>query len=476
MVVMYWVLALIFCQAAPSDWSFDTITVQSDGNHKRPANSHAVPIFQTSSFTFDTPDDGRKLFAGEKYGHVYSRIGNPTVEALETSLAALEVEPGSEGYGISFSSGMGAVTAVVLSLLEAGDHIIVGNVLYGPSLNLISQTFTKFGILCSAIDTSNVEIVKAAIRPNTKMILFESPANPTGQISDIAEIVKVVHKSSESKIITCVDSTFASSYNQQPLVLGADLVLHSLTKYLGGHGDVVGGVVVTRNKTLSSIIRTFRKNSGNVLGPFDAWLVLRGLKTLSVRMEKHNSNAIIVANYLKSHPLIENVQFAYFPDFPNHHIAARQMVRHVHKKILYNSSITPNSSSSAFQPLYKIVEATEGGYGGTFSFTMKGGFESAKWLLENLHLATLCVSLGSTDTLIEHPGSMTHAGFSEEQMKTAGLTKSLIRISVGLEDAVDIIEDLQQGLAAVARLEQSQAQEQHALEQQEQHAQEEIEV
>eukprot|EP01105_Mastigella_eilhardi_P007420 TRINITY_DN18872_c0_g1_i1.p1 TRINITY_DN18872_c0_g1~~TRINITY_DN18872_c0_g1_i1.p1 ORF type:complete len:400 (-),score=120.90 TRINITY_DN18872_c0_g1_i1:51-1250(-) len=368
-------------------------------------HAHTFPIFQTSTFVFDNADQGAQLFAGQQQGYMYSRIGNPTVKQLEKLIAILE-----EGeHGIAFGSGMAAVSGAILAFVKSGDHIVCGDTLYGPSTHVIVNILSKYGVASTVVDSADVSAVEAAVKPNTKLMYFETPANPTIKITDIAAVCAVARK---HNILVAVDSTFASPIFQRPLSLGADIVLHSLTKYINGHGDVVGGVVITKTKENGKLVQKYRQDTGGILGPFDAFLVLRGMRTLALRMERHNTNAIAVAEFLNKHPKVSNVMHPCLPDFPGHEVAVRQM----------------------------------SGYGGTFSFCLKDGFEAAKKLIEGCKLCSLAVSLGTCDTLIEHPASMTHASVPEELMKKQGLTRDLVRIAVGLEDVKDIIADLTQAL------------------------------
>lgn len=395
------------CHTLPLDTlNFETRALHADG-HNKPLHSHNQPIFQTSTFLFDSPEHGARLFAGKEKGHIYTRIGNPTVEAFESVIACLE-----EGFGaIAFGSGMAAVHAATLSFLQGGDHIVVGDTLYGPSTHLLVDVYAKWGIASTVVDPANLAAVQEALtqHPNTKLVYLESPANPTNKLSDIRAIAEMSHRAGA---ITVVDNTFMTPVFQQPLKLGADVVLHSLTKYLNGHGDVVGGVVVCKTAEHAQRVRNFRKDTGGILAPFDSWLVLRGLRTLKVRMEQLNKNGLVVAQFLHSHPKISKVMHPGLPDFPGHELALRQMK----------------------------------GFGSTFSFLMKDGYEAAKGLLERVHICSVGVSLGGVDTLIEHPASMTHASVPEALMAKQGLTRNLVRISVGLEDPADIIADLKQAL------------------------------
>jgi len=393
------------------NFSFETRALHADG-HNKPLNAHAWPIFQTSTFMFDSPDHGADLFAGRTEGHIYSRVGNPTVEAFERIMANLE-----EGAGaVAFGSGLAAVTGCTLPFLRKDDPIILGDTMYGPSLSLVCNYYTRWGITPVIVDTSDVHKVEQALRenPKTKMIYLESPANPTNKISDIQAISERAHAVGA---LVAVDSTFVTPYFQRPLCLGADIVLHSVTKYLNGHGDVVGGVAVAKSADNFKIIKTWRKDTGAIMSPLDAFLVMRGLRTLSIRMEQLNKNALVVARWLRAHPDVETVMHPSFEDFPNHDIAVRQMT----------------------------------GFGSTFSFTLKAGFAAAKALLENVHIMVVAVSLGGVDTLIEHPASMTHCGVPEDLMRQQGLTPSLVRISVGLENPDEIIADLAHAFEAIKK-------------------------
>lgn len=385
--------------------SFAYECLHADGYWK-PLSSHSNPIFQTSAFLFESPDQGARRFAGTEDGGIYSRLGNPTVQQLEKMMTALE-----EGEAaLAYSSGMGAVAGATFPFLKAGDHIICGDTLYACTTALIAERFPTYGIEVTLVDTSSVQAVKDAIKPNTKVIYFETPANPTCKITDVEAVSKLAH---DIHALSVVDTTFATPYNMKPLKLGADIVVHSLTKYLNGHGDVVGGLNVLASKSLYEKMWLWRKDGGAILGPFDAWLVIRGLRTLHLRMAAHNKNAQIVAEALRKNPAVSKVYYPGFEDHPNHDIAAKQMT----------------------------------GYGSTFSFCMKGGFETAKKLLEHVKVCTLAVSLGNPDTLIEHPASMTHSIVSEEILKKQGLTRDMIRISVGLEEADEIVADLEQAIA-----------------------------
>jgi len=383
---------------------FTTRQMHADG-HNKPMHAHSMPIFQTSTFLFDSPEHGANLFAGEEQGHIYTRLGNPTTQALEKVLASLE----DADRAVVFPSGMAAVEGAVLPFLNAGDHIISGDTLYGPCLNLFGNVFTKWGIEWTPVDTSNLDAVKEAIRPDTKFCFFETPANPTNKVTDLAAISALCH---EHNVRTVVDNTFATPYNQRPLEFGVDIVMHSATKYLNGHGDVIGGCVIGSDEDMK-IVEKFRKDTGPVASPFDSYLFKRGLKSLSLRMRQHNANGLAVAEYLKEHPDVEWVAYPGLPDDKNYEIAKKQM----------------------------------NGFSGMIALGLKGGFDAAKELLKNTHVFSLAVSLGTIDSLIQHPASMTHHSVPKELMEQQGLTYDLVRLSVGCEDVEDLIADLEQAIA-----------------------------
>lgn len=368
--------------------------------------AHTTPIYQTSTFVFDSAEQGAARFAGEAEGYTYMRVmpNSPTHAVLVEKIAVLE---GGEA-GQTFSSGMAAITAVALSQLEKGDHLLSSDVVYGSTYSLFSSILTKFGIEVSFVDTSDLEKVKSNIKKNTKMIFLETPANPTLTVCDIAEISKMA---GEIGALSVVDNTFATPYFQRPLTLGADVVVHSSTKYIGGHADLLGGVVAGRRdfvKSMKSVVNTI----GATMGPHEAWLCIRGLKTLHLRMEKHAANAMEVAQFLEAHSKIEWVRYPGLPSHPQHEIAKKQM----------------------------------SGFGGMVSFGIKGGIEAGRKLMNRVELCTLAVSLGSVDTLIQHPASMTHASMPGEIRMKRGITDDMVRLSVGVEDSEDIIADLDQAL------------------------------
>ena len=370
----------------------------------------AMPIYQTSTFIFDSAEQGGRRFALEEAGYIYTRLGNPTTTVLEDKIAALE-----EGEAaVATSSGMGAISSTLWTVLKAGDHIVTDKTLYGCTFALMCHGLTRFGIDVTFVDTSNLDEVKNAIRENTRVVYLETPANPNLKIVDIEALAKLAHTNPNTLVI--VDNTFATPYMQKPLTLGADVVVHSVTKYINGHGDVIAGLVIT-NKALADQIRFvgLKDMTGAVLGPQDAYYIIRGMKTFEIRMERHCKNARRVVEFLNNHPKIEKV---YYPGLETH-------------------------------PGYEIAKKQMKDFGAMISFELKGGFEAGKTLLNSLKLCSLAVSLGDTETLIQHPASMTHSPYTKEEREAAGITDGLVRLSVGLENVEDIIADLEHGLEKI---------------------------
>ena len=368
-----------------------------------------VPIYQSSTFAFRNAAHGAALFAGEEDGFIYTRIGNPTIRALEENVAELENGCG----GIATSSGMGAVCTVYLGLLEAGAHVVSTASVYGPSRGLMEKDFSRFGVESTYVDTCDVAQVQQALRPNTKLVYLETPANPTMQVSDIARIAELAHAHG---CLVVVDNTFASPYLQRPLELGADVVLHSVTKFIAGHGDVVGGIIVAKDKEVYQRLCKTMVNSGCNMDPHQAFLVLRGLKTLGVRVERAQQSAMEIARWLVKQPEVSAVRYIGLESHPQHELARRQM----------------------------------SGFGSMISFELKGGMKAGRALMDHVRVATLAVSLGGVESLIEHPASMTHASISPADRRAAGYSDGLVRYSVGIEDVEDLIADLRQALDAIA--------------------------
>lgn len=387
--------------------SIGTIAIHG-GQEKNPFGALATPIYQTSTFIFDSVDQGGARFAGKENGYIYSRLGNPTVAVAENKIALLEKGESCVGT----SSGMGAISSTLWTILKSGDHILADKVLYGCTFALLSYGLTKFGIQVEFIDMSDLNMVKSSLKENTKVIYLETPANPDLKVCDINLISSISH-SFNNQIQIIVDNTFGTPYCQNPLTLGADIVVHSATKYLNGHGDVIAGFVVGKKETINDIrLLGIKDMTGAILSPHDASLIIRGLKTFEIRMKKHCDNAITIANFLSTHPKVKKVYYPGLSTHQNFEIAKKQMKN----------------------------------FGGIVSFELKDGFDAGKKLLNCLNLCSLAVSLGDTETLIQHPASMTHSSYSKEELKNAGLSEGLVRLSVGIEDVEDIIEDLKKGL------------------------------
>lgn len=361
----------------------------------------AVPIYQTSTFVQEAP--------GVNKGYDYSRTNNPTRHELEKIVAKLE----SGTIAAAFSSGLAAIDAVV-KLLQSGDEIIAVDDIYGGAYRLFEKVYKKFGINVSYVDTTDLGAITRAITPKTKLIWIESPTNPTLKISDIHAIAAIAKR---YHILLCVDNTFASPVLQQPLLAGADIVVHSATKYIGGHSDVIAGLVVTKDPTLGAEIKFYQNACGAVLGPFDSFLLIRGLETLHLRINQHCSSAAIIARYLQTHPLVDKVYYPGLSSHPNHHLAKKQLKN----------------------------------YGGIVSFSLKEDTEEAATaFVTNTSLFHLAESLGGVKSLVSHPASMTHKSIDPQKRKAAGVKDSLIRLSVGLEDARDLINDIETALTLVS--------------------------
>ncbi|MFC2103726.1 trans-sulfuration enzyme family protein [Bacteroidota bacterium] len=378
------------------------------GDYQDEFGSAVTPIYQTSTFSFKNAQHGADLFAGKEKGYIYTRIGNPTINVLENKIAELENGCG----GVALASGMAAVTTVYLTLLSQGDHMISTSAVYGPSRGVMESHFSKFGVEFSYIDTSNLDEIEKAIKSNSKLLYLETPANPTIQLTDIKKASQIAHK---HNILVCVDNTFCSPYLQKPLDLGADVVLHSLTKFINGHADIVGGIIVAKDENLYKSIRKTMIYMGGNMDPHQAYLVIRGVKTLSLRIDKAQESAMKVAEFLENHPKVEWIKYPGLKSFEQHELAKEQMQ----------------------------------GFGSMISFGLRGGFEAGKILMDNVHIATLAVSLGGVESLIQHPASMTHAGVSKEDKLAANITEGLVRYSVGIENVEDVIEDLENALAKI---------------------------
>ncbi|MEW6724669.1 MAG: methionine gamma-lyase [Bacillota bacterium] len=394
--------------ADPKKAGFSTRCVHAGQDPDPSTGALATPIYQTSTFVFPSVERGAARFAGEEQGYIYTRLGNPTQAAFEAKMAALE-----EGEAaLAFGSGMGAISATVLGVVRQGDHLVSDETIYGCTHAFFSHMLPSFGVEVTLVDASRPEAVEKAIRPNTKCIYIESPCNPTLKLIDMQAIAAIARRHG---ITTIMDNTFVSPYFQRPLEHGIDVVIHSATKYISGHGDVIAGVAVGRQEFIDMVRMTTLKDIGAVISPFDSWLLLRGLKTLAVRMEKHQANALEVARFLENHPKVERVYYPGLPSHPQHELAKRQM----------------------------------DGFGGMIAFELKGGLEQGKTVMNSVRLCRLAVSLGDVDTLIQHPASMTHSVVPEEDRLKAGITNGQVRLSVGIEDVEDIIADLEQALAKI---------------------------
>ena len=385
---------------------FDTVEVHA-GEPRDTYGSLIPPIYQTSTFYFDSTDDAVEACGDYAESFAYSRITNPSLDYMEQKLAALEHGKGA----VSYASGMGAVAGALFAALKCGDHVIFTKAKYSGTEDITSDWLPRFGIEHDSFQADHLEELEPLIKPNTKVIYVETPANPTMVLVDLAEVAKIAHRHG-AKVF--VDNTFATPYNTNPLDLGVDVVIHSLTKYIGGHGDLLGGAVISND---TEFLRQCRLGTlmhfGAVMAPFTAFLVCRGMKTLGVRMRQHNENALKIARWLEADPRIETVRYPFLESNPQYDIAKKQM---------------------------------RGG-GGMISFDVKGGLEAGKKFINSLKLCTLAVSLGDTETLVEQAAAMTHTMIPKEVREAAGITDGMIRMSVGLEDPDDIIADLNQALS-----------------------------
>ncbi|MFC2171408.1 trans-sulfuration enzyme family protein [Acidobacteriota bacterium] len=406
-------------------YGFSTRALHAGEHLGQPPQSrnHTNAIFQTSTFVFQNAEEGKALFEGAKKGYIYSRMGNPTVLVLEAKINALEGKEAKlrdpENIRVStvaFPSGMAAISSTCLAILGPGDTVIRGDVLYGCSDDLFTRQIPRYQINVHEVDTSDLNAFQRMMEahPKTKLVFFETPTNPTMKVTDIASLCDIAHGVNPD-VLVAVDNTFATPYLQRPLALGADIVLHSTTKYICGHGTVVGGVVTTINDKFKDHLYDYMKDIGPVPSPFDSWLVNLGLKTLPLRMERHCSNAMAIARFLERHPKVSYVAYPGLQTSPYHDLARKQM----------------------------------SGFGGMIAFELVGGYEAGVNLMNNARVFTLAVSLGCVDSLIQHPASMTHASVEESRRLKAGITSGLVRLSVGIEDLEDLIQDLDQALSKV---------------------------
>jgi cystathionine gamma-lyase len=359
------------------------------------------PIYQTSTYVLEE--------VGKNKGYDYTRASNPTRAVLESNLAALD----GGRYGVSFASGLSAVDAVTRAFLSPGDHVVSSDDVYGGVSRMFNQIHNRFGLEFTYVDSSTPENVEEAIRPETRMIWLETPTNPLLRVTDLEAVAAIGRKHG---IPTAVDPTFATPALLRPLEFGIDIVIHSTTKYISGHNQIIGGAVITNNEDYFEKLKFFQKSIGAVSSPFDCWLTLLGVKTLPIRMEKHSANAMEVAKYLEAHPKVDRVSYPGLPSHPRHEVARRQM----------------------------------SDFSGMITFELVGGIESGRTLMNSVRLCSLAESLGSVETMVTHPATMTHADVPREDREARGLTDGLVRISVGIEDVEDIIADLDQALGKVA--------------------------
>lgn len=385
---------------------FATRAIHHGYNPADNANALTPPLHLTSTFAFETAEQGGALFAGEAEGHIYSRISNPTVALLESRIASLE---GAEA-GLCTASGMGAISATLWTLLKPGDEIITDKTLYGCTFSFMRDGLSRFGITITHVDLSDPENLRAAISDTTRLVYFETPANPNMRLVDIRAVSGIAHAAGA---LVVVDNTYASPMLTRPISLGADFVLHSATKYLGGHGDLVAGAVCGPAEAIHEIRMVGVKDmTGSVMAPFNAMLVMRGLKTLQLRMARHCESGLKVATWLEAQPGIAAVYYPGLPSHPQHDLAKRQMP----------------------------------GFGGMIAFELEGGYDAGIAMMNRLSLIRRAVSLGDAETLIQHPASMTHSTYTPEERQAHGISDGLVRLSVGLEDVADLLEDLGQAL------------------------------
>ncbi len=382
---------------------FRTRCVHGAGDLDPTTGALSHPIYQSSTFAFHNAEEGADLFAGAKEGYFYTRLGNPTQQAFENEICCLEDGEGA----IAFGSGMAAISAMILGVTKSGENIVSSDTMYGGTHHLYKDTLPDLHIEVRSVDASDPDAIENAIDDNTRLLFIESPANPTMKIINIAQCVEIAHRHG---VLFAIDNTFATPYFQRPFEYGADLIVHSATKYIGGHGDVVAGAIISNDPELISSIRgRILRDIGGIISPLNAWLLIRGLKTLPIRMEAHQANAMTIAQYLEGNPKIDKVWYPGLESHPQHDLAKKQM----------------------------------SGFSGMLSFQLKGGEAAANEFMNGVNLITLAVSLGDIDTLMEHPSSMTHHSYSDKELAEAGISKGLLRLSVGLEHVDDIIDDLE---------------------------------
>jgi methionine-gamma-lyase len=386
-------------------WNIDTECIHAGQAPDPVYGAVAPPIFQTSTFVFKSPEEGAARFAGTDPGFIYTRMGNPTIKMLEDNVAALE----GGKWALATSSGMSAVSTVFFALLSAGDHVVGSASVYGPSRVVLERDFSRFGVSASMVDTSDPDVMRAAMNDRTRVLFIETPANPTLTITDLTLAAEIAHDAGATLV---VDNTFMSPILQKPFLYGTDIVLHSVTKFLNGHSDVVGGILVFKDEELMVRVRKVLHYLGGTMDPHQAWMVLRGIKTLAMRARTAQENARAVAELIAGHPAVDKVRYPGLPGHPQADLIARQMK----------------------------------GPGSLIAFELKGGIEAGKKVLNTVRIPALAVSLGGVESLIQHPASMTHAAMKREDRLEAGISDGLVRLSVGCEDKDDLLADLKQAL------------------------------
>ena len=390
-----------------NNFGFSTRAIHYGYNPLEHNGAVIPPVYMTSTFAFATAEYGAGCFSGEEHGHFYTRISNPTLALLEARMAALE----NAEAGVAFSSGMGAIAATFWTLLRPGDEIIVNRTLYGCTFALLHHGIGEFGVVVKHVDMANPAELEAAISPATRMIYFETPANPNMQLVDIPAVSRIAHR--HDNLLVVIDNTYCTPYLQRPLELGADVVVHSATKYLSGHSDITAGMVLTSQHLADRIrLQGLKDLTGAVLSPHDAHLLMRGIKTLALRMDRHCSSAQAIAQMLQAHPAVEWVAYPGLPSFPQYALASRQM---------------------------KLP-------GGMIAFELKGGIAAGQRFMNALQLFSRAVSLGGAESLAQHPASMTHSTYTLEERARHGISEGLVRLAVGLEDVADLLADVEQAL------------------------------
>ena len=391
--------------------SFSTLAIHHGYDPMENEGALTPPLHLTSTFAFETAEAGGEMFAGDRAGHIYSRISNPTCDLLERRIAILE---GAEA-GLALASGMGAITATMWTLLAPGDEVILDKTLYGCTFSFMQHGLAKFGITVTHVDLTVPNNLERAISAKTKIVYFETPANPNMRLVDIQAISEIAH-ANDTYVV--VDNTYATPYLTQPIKHGADIVLHSATKYLGGHGDVVAGLLAGSEELVSQIrLYGMKDMTGAVMAPFNAMLILRGLKTLELRMDRHCSSAATIAAMLEDVPAVQKVWYPGLDSFEQHDLAKRQMSQ----------------------------------FGGMIAFELEGGIDAGRNLMNNLQLITRAVSLGDAETLVQHPATMTHSTYTAEERALHGISEGLVRLSIGLEGVDDVLQDLEQALPSTPK-------------------------